>query len=1055
MILPLNYSRVLMNLDIATRWEAQVVVGSGMSCQCYNPVKISMAGSLTKPRVTVFPFLVAFLLAFASALGQTLYPLQPKLEVAFQTGHMAKVNAVAFSRDGRRIASASEDHTVKIWDAATGAEVRTLREHAAAVEAEIATQFGGKRPCTPWPECTGSGQAGVLAVAFSNDGRLVTSASSRRIVVSEVATGREVRSFAAPPIGSPAIVALSSDGRWLAAVSFSGGPQASVLTLWDVEKGQEARSFRGGAFKVFSAVAFSPDARVLAAGNRDGVIQLWDIAKGSELRNLSRHETEVQSITFSPDGMLIATAGREYAIKIWEAATGNLRGTLQAYTDALVFSPDGRLLCAVGAQPPVGPARDSRLFDVASAKETQVVKALANPMAFSPDGTRLVGAVGLGPLEVREIGSGRELAKLGTSPKGFAQVAFSSDGQYVALGAMDNTVRLLDVAAQKQVRMLSGHSGGIQALAFTPDGRLVVSGGADGIVKVWEVATGRPMQSFVAATPREIVERPMLLVNGRLVPHGEPRKRSLPVSISSVASSPDSRSLATAAGDGTVKIWDVATGRETRSIAAFTGDGAGAGMVVFSPDGLSLVATGREARDVVKMWDVATGRELRRVETEKLVAVGFAAQGRLVIANSSPQGKVRVWDAVSGRDEAAPIPLQRSDRKIAFSFDGRWMFSGAYLSEVATGREIGTLGGLRAAIGDVAFSPDGRWLLSGGHDSIVRFWPLALESLREVAAGHTAPVFSLAFSPDGRSLASASGDGTVGLWAMDTGRLVRFLGAHKGPVLAVAFTADGRTVVSWSMDRMHLWDAATGKEVHGFEAGGVRVTFSRDGRALASSGGGRLRVWDVNTGRALRAITGATELTGFAALFTEGPLALSGDGRSVAAELPQKADRALMLWDVATGSLKHTLARGLPAEDQPGLSTTLAFSSDGQMLAAALPQGKPNAQQPAQTTIRIWNVSTGREVRNLRIPISQITTLAFNPAGTLLAAGSARIRIFELAGGKELRTLAGHATGVSSLAFSPDGRLLASAGSRENSMKLWDVETGREVRVVGGKSPND
>jgi WD40 repeat protein len=273
--------------------------------------------------------------------------------------------SVAFSPDGRRLASGSWNNTIKLWDVATGQGVRTLRGH------------------TDW----------VLSVAFSPDGRLLASASGDHTVkLWDVETGQEVRTLRGHN-GGVQSVAFSPDGRLLAS-----GSRDSTVILWDVETGQTVRTLSGHTKQVRS-VAFSPDGRLLASASSDQTVKLWDVETGQAVRTLRGHTFWVESVAFSPDGRLLASASSDQTVKLWDVATGQAVRTLRGHTDwvrSVAFSPDGRLLASGSDDQTV------KLWDVgvatkdfSSPPEVRTLRghtASVESVAFSPDGRLLASA---------------------------------------------------------------------------------------------------------------------------------------------------------------------------------------------------------------------------------------------------------------------------------------------------------------------------------------------------------------------------------------------------------------------------------------------------------------------------------------------------------------------------------------------------------------------------------------------------------------------------------------------------------------------------------------
>jgi len=276
------------------------------------------------------------------------------------SGQRDSVLSVAFSPNGRLLASGSSDSTINLWDVTSGRSVRQLIGH--------------------------KGQ--VFGVAFSPNGRMLATASGDRTVkLWDVAGGRELVTFAGHT-DRVYSVAYSPDGSTLASAS-----KDQTIRLWEVAGGRELRTLAGHSGSV-AAVAFSPDGQMLASGSEDGTIRLWDVASGRELRSMLAHSSLIHAIAFSPDGRTLASAGRDKTVGVWNVGDGRELRTLTGHTgfvEGLAFSPDGRVLATASEDTTV------RLWDSWSGNELKRLTGNAGwvvAVAFSRDGRLLASGGG-------------------------------------------------------------------------------------------------------------------------------------------------------------------------------------------------------------------------------------------------------------------------------------------------------------------------------------------------------------------------------------------------------------------------------------------------------------------------------------------------------------------------------------------------------------------------------------------------------------------------------------------------------------------------------------
>jgi WD40 repeat protein len=572
---------------------------------------------------------------------------------------------------------------------------------------------------------------------------------------------------------------------------------------------------------------------------------------------------------------------------------------------------------------------------------------------------------------------------------GITSVAFSPDGQLLATSDTRGEIQIWQVKDGKQLAIYQGHRHWVWAIAFSPDGRTLASVSDDYLVKLWDVKTGECLRTLEGHT----------------------------YSINAIAFSPDGRTLATSGQDSTIRLWDISDTTE---------------------------ATTNSPANSQELLEAQT--RILLGHSQRVWSVVFSPDAQ-VLASGSEDLTIRLWDVATGKCFKTMEGHSKWVKTISFSPDGQWLASGSFdfsvrLWEVSTGKCLKTIQGHTNVVTAVTFSPDGQWLASGSYDHILKLWDVRTQKCLKTFQGHTNRVWAVAFSPDSQQLVSGGDDHATKLWDVKTGQCDKTLKGHTNSVLSIALSPDCQILASGHEDQsVRLWDFHRGQCLQTLQGHSDRVwsvTFapqrvadrendsdSSDAAVLATGSADRtIKLWNYRTGKCLRTLPGHTSWIW--------SVAFSPDGQYLAST---SYDQTVKVWDLRTGKCLRTL------QEHTASVVAVSFSPNGQHLATG----------GFDQTIKVWELSTGKCTTTLQGHTNSVWSLAFSSNGQWLASSSfdSSIKLWDTSTGQCMQTLQGHDGAVTAIVYSSDGQRLFSGGF-DSSIRVWDMLTGQCLQVLRG-----
>ena len=1015
-------------------------------------------------------------------LGQTPPP-------ASLVGHTAAVNAAVYTPDQRHVVTVSADQTVKIWVAATGEELRTLRGH--------------------------TGQ--VLSVAASPDGlTLVSGAADNTIRMWDVPRPEPIQDFAAHKLVRN--VAVSLDGKW--AVCFSEDKMGKTIDLKD----GSVRLQLKGLEALPTTAAIRPDSALIASGDEAGQILTWETLQGELGGALGAHQGPVRRLAFHPNNQQMISAGKDGLLKIWQLPLPVSRtiNTTESQASSIAMNSDGSLMVLGGADgvgvynpatgqlvrelsgspatsavaissdnafaAAVGASGATRVWKLTDGVLQDVIWGGGQPvssLAFHPDNRRLATGEADGALRIWRLPAPRR--PLAGHTAAVTAVDISHNGQWAATASADKSVRLWATASSQAGVVLAGHEHPLSRIAFRPDDAQLASGDASGEVRLWNPADGAD-QGVIGAHDGSLRGLAYAKSGDQLATVGDDRLLKvwhLPVpppvalagnadAVAGVALLADQKTVLTAGADKSMRLFDSTTGQQMRVLSDAPGPVT---TLALSPDNKTTAAGTAEGS--IKLWNTDGAPWYEGAPESAGLIQGHDGQVNEVafgpksdsIVTAGADGTVRHW-----RLPQPPVRITDDGGEVSrfvVSRDGKrtasaGTFQGVPAVIVREHRDdrapiIRRLLGHQGAITSAVFQADGTKLATGGADGGVIVWDLTKDKFPQVVSIATGGVVvDVALSDDGAHVFAAVGT-QIHQHSVTDGSEVRKIN-HNAAVSSLAVA--GPKVYSGGADNyVRGWSIASGAASGAMNhtAAVTTVRTNRDGSLIATAGADhQIRLWNATNGAA------AGELAGHAATIVD--LAFAGT------TVVSVATDGVFLWDVVAkrrlevlpsvaeakgvgvtgGHVVMAGAKGVIEIATARLIQIWDAHAGGAHAVAWTPDATKIVSGGADKTAKVWNIADGKPIAVLGGPMETVTGVAVVDQGKAIIAASLdkTLRQWTMPAAAVSAPLAaaeqwGFGSPLIRVRSDATGNRLAIAG-QDQTLRLWDRTLERELERFAG-----
>jgi len=567
-------------------------------------------------------------IAVASSTGVQIYDAK-LLQVISQFAGDDWIASLAYSPDGKTLATWYPNGSVALWDVSTAQRLQTLTSDSSG-----SYQFRG---------------GGVFEVAFSPDGKILAAGQGDGAVhLWDPASGQLIRTIKGSKTSIHS-VAISPDGKFLASTATFEG----IVRVWSVESGELVKELKVAGIPIMLNVNFSPDGNLLAvsgailisiqAKTAESSVTLWDTTSWQEARQIKAQDGGVVGgVAFSPDGKTLTFSAGKGGLSFWEIATGAQVRALEGPAGrvySVAFSPDGQTLVS-------GSTDGLSLWDTVSGaalKSTSAYGEGLTDIALSSNGISLVTASKNGEVVLWDASTRQRTRAFNSAEQTPKCVAVSPNGRLISSGFEDGSIRIWDAESGAEIRTLNGHTSDVVDIAFSPDNTLLASASDDKTIILWSVADGQKQHTLSGKNEGKIVN---------------------------ISFSSDGTQLLSSSSEGEIKLWDVFAGNAIYVLAEFPFDNRS----VFSPDGKVFASADLIA---IKIWNAANGQQIHEWSTERAEMLAFSPDGRILVSGGS-DGSLNLWNVNDDANLLAIATLKvhhDSVTGIVFTPDGKTMIT--------------------------------------------------------------------------------------------------------------------------------------------------------------------------------------------------------------------------------------------------------------------------------------------------------------------------------------------------------------------------------------------